>query len=47
MTIKTLIEEALEVAGRYNLKLIEIDRSDNNINLKLLADNKLFIQILW
>lgn len=45
MGINRIIEEANEVADKYNLKLIEIDRTDNIINLQLFIDNGLFIQI--
>lgn len=45
MRINRIIEEANEVADKYNLKLIEIDRTDNIINLQLFIDNGLFIQI--
>jgi len=40
-----IVEEANDVADKYNLKLIEIDRTDNIISLKLLIYNDLFIQI--
>lgn len=45
MEISRIFEEANKVADRYNLKLIEIDRTENIISLKLLIDNELFIQI--
>lgn len=45
MEAKKIVEEASEVAAKYNLKLIEIDRTDNIICLKLLIDNEFFIQI--
>ncbi len=45
MEINKIVEEANAVANKYNLKLIEIDRTDNIISLKLLIDNELFIQI--
>lgn len=45
MGINRIIEGASEVADKYNLKLIEIDRTDNIINLQLFIDNGLFIQI--
>lgn len=45
MKISRIIEEANELADRYNLKLVEIDKTDNIINLKLSIDNELFIQI--
>lgn len=45
MEINKIVEEASEVADKYNLKLVEIDRTDNIISLKLLIDNELFIQI--
>jgi len=43
--IDRLIEEAASVANIYSLELIEIDRTDHIISLKLLIDNELFIQI--
>lgn len=45
MEISRIIEEANELADRYNLKLVEIDKTDNIINLKLSIDSELFIQI--
>lgn len=45
MEISRIFEEAKKVADRYNLKLTEIDRTENIISLKLLIDNELFIQI--
>lgn len=45
MEISGIIEEAKDVADKYNLELVEIDRTDNIISLKLLIDNDLFIQI--
>lgn len=45
MEIDRVIREADDVAGIYSLELIEIDRTDNIVNLKLLIDNELFIQI--
>ncbi len=45
MEINKIIEETDNVAEKYNLRLIEIDRTDNIISLKLLIDNELFIQI--
>jgi hypothetical protein len=43
--ISDIVKDANEVADKYNLKLIEIDKTDNIISLKLLIDNELFIQI--
>jgi hypothetical protein len=43
--ISDVVEDANEVADKHNLKLIEIDKTDNIISLKLLIDNELFIQI--
>jgi len=43
--ISGIIEEANDVADKYNLQLVEIDRTDNIISLMLLIDNELFIQI--
>ncbi len=45
MELNKIVEEANDVADKYNLKLIEIDRTDNIISLKLLIYNDLFIQI--
>ncbi len=45
MKANRVIEEASDVASKYNLQLVEIDRTDNIISLKLLIDNELFIQI--
>lgn len=45
MEINRIIEEAKEVAGKYSLQLLEIDRTDNIISLKLLIDNEFFIQV--
>lgn len=45
MKISGIIEEANDVADKYNLQLVEIDRTDNIISLVLLIDNELFIQI--
>lgn len=39
MEIDNIIEEARNVADEYNLRFIEIDRTDNVISLKLLIDN--------
>jgi hypothetical protein len=43
--ISRIIEEVNDVAKKYNLKPVEIDRTDNIISLALLIDNELFIQI--
>lgn len=45
MEISRIIEEANEAADKYNLQLVEIDRTDNIISLKLLIDSELFIPI--
>ena len=45
MEISRILEEANKVADKYNLKLIEMDRTENIISLKLLIDNELFVQI--
>ncbi len=45
MEINKIVEEANEIALKYNLKLVEIDRTDNVISLKLVVDNELFMQI--
>ena len=46
MKLSGIISEANDVAEKYNLQLVEIDSTNNIINLKLLIDNDLFIQIL-
>ncbi|MGR3311116.1 MAG: hypothetical protein ACUZ77_10100 [Candidatus Brocadiales bacterium] len=45
MKANRVIEEASDVASKYNLQLVEIDRTDKIISLKLLIDSELFIQI--
>lgn len=45
MRLNGIIEEAGDVADRYNLQLVEVDRTDNIISLKLLIDNEVFIQV--
>ena len=45
MEINAIIREAKDIADKYNLSLVEIDRTDNVISLKLVIDNDLFIHI--
>ena len=45
MRISGIIKEAGEVADKYDLRFVEIDRTDNIISLKLLIDNEVFVQI--
>ena len=45
MKINEIIREANGIAERYNLQVVEVDRTDNIISLKLLIDHELFIQI--
>ncbi len=45
MEINDLVENAKSIADEYNLKLLEIDRTDNIVNMKVFIDNELFIQI--
>ncbi|MBI5208286.1 MAG: hypothetical protein HY934_10945 [Candidatus Firestonebacteria bacterium] len=45
MEINKLVNEAIEVAKKYNLKFIEMDRTENIISIKLLIDNEFFVQI--
>ena len=45
MNINSVIREANDVAEKYNLQVIEVDRTDAIISLKLLVDTELFIQI--
>ena len=45
MNINSVIREANDVAYKYNLQVIEVDRTDDIISLKLLVDTELFIQI--
>jgi len=43
--ISSIIEEVTEIAEKYNLTFVEIDRTDNIVSLKLLIDHELYIQI--
>ena len=45
MDINKVIKEANDIANKYKLKLVETDRTEHIISLKLLIDNELFIQI--
>ncbi len=45
MKISTIITDLNDVAEKHNLKLVEKDRTDNIISLKLVIDNELFIQV--
>lgn len=45
MEINRVIEEANDVADKYKLRFVEIDRTNNIISLNLLIDNELFIQV--
>lgn len=45
MRIENIVKEATDAADKYNLRLEEIDRTDNIVSLKLLIDNELFIQV--
>ena len=45
MIINRIIQEAKEAADAYNLRFVEIDRTDSIISLKLIIDNDLFIQV--
>jgi len=45
MKISKIIKDVGDVADKYNLQFVEIDRTDNVISLKLLIDNDVFIQI--
>ena len=38
MNINSVIREANDVAEKYNLQVIEVDRTDDIISLKLLVD---------
>ena len=43
--IEKVIRESGNVAKIYGLELVEIDRTDNIVNLQLVIDNELFIRI--
>jgi len=43
--IDSVIKEANSIADKYSLELIEIDRTDNTISLRLIIDNEVFIKI--
>ncbi len=45
MEINNLVENAKSIADEYNIEFIEIDRTDNIVNMKMFIDNELFIQI--
>ena len=45
MKIDKIIKETSDVANKYNLQFVEIDRTDNIVSLMLLIDNELFIRI--
>ena len=45
MEISNVIKEVGDVADKYDLQLIERDRTDNIIKVNLVIDNELFIQI--
>ncbi|MBI5184130.1 MAG: hypothetical protein HZA01_00140 [Nitrospinae bacterium] len=44
-SVEEILEEAERVAIEYGLRLIEIERLENIISLKLVIDKELFIQI--
>jgi hypothetical protein len=43
--IDRVIKEANNAADKYGLDLVEIDRTDNIISLRLIIDNEVFIKI--
>lgn len=45
MEIDSVIKEANSIADKYGLELVEIDRTDNIISLRLIIDNEVFIKI--
>ncbi len=45
MKIDRIIEEARVVANKYGLHLVEVDRTENIVSIKLLIDSEFFIQI--
>jgi hypothetical protein len=45
MKINEIIRDANAIAERYNLQVVEADRTENIISLKLLIDHELFIHI--
>ena len=40
MEINDLVENAKAIADEYNLEFIEIDRTDNIVNMKVFIDNE-------
>ena len=47
MKISSIIREVTDAAKKYNLQLVETDRTDNNISLKLFIDNDLVYSNIW
>jgi len=45
LEISSIIKVAGDVSDKYDLQLIERDRTDNIITLNLVIDNELFIQV--
>lgn len=45
MEISDIIKDAAGMADKYDLQMVEIDRTENIINLNLLIDHELLIQI--
>ena len=45
MKIDRVIKEVNGIADKYGLELVEIDRTDNIISLRLIIDNEVFIKI--
>lgn len=45
MNLKDVFEQASDVANEFNLTLVELDRTNNTISLRLYIDNELFFHI--
>lgn len=45
MEINDIVREAHDVAEQFGLELIEVDRTDNTISLKLVVDTEILISI--
>jgi len=46
MKISAIIKGVNDVAEKYDLQLVETDRTDNIISLKLLIDHELFSHVI-
>jgi len=43
--ISSIVDEAHAVSAAFGLELVEVDRTDNTVSLKLVIDAEIFIQV--